>query len=94
MPAYLIGHISIKNDDLWRKYLQGVDESLSAFTSKIVFRGRLVSVLAGKHEHDTVVVIEFADHTTLNDWFQSERYQSLISIRDAAADVTITTYET
>jgi uncharacterized protein (DUF1330 family) len=94
MPAYLVGHISVKNDDLWQTYVEGVGESLSAFESKIVFRGKLVSVLAGRHAHDTVVVIEFCDHGTLDDWFRSESYQSLIPIRDAAADVTITTYET
>jgi uncharacterized protein (DUF1330 family) len=94
MPAYLVGHISVKNDDLWQKYVKGVGESLSPFESRIVFRGKLVSILAGKHEYDTVVVIEFSDHTALNDWFRSETYQSLIPIRDAAADVVITTYET
>ncbi|MCP4373699.1 MAG: DUF1330 domain-containing protein, partial [Deltaproteobacteria bacterium] len=74
MSAYLIGHISVKNDELWQEYVAGVRESLSPFESKIIFRGRLVSVLAGKHENDLVVVIEFPDHPTLNDWYHSEKY--------------------
>ncbi|MGD9007835.1 MAG: DUF1330 domain-containing protein [Desulfobacteraceae bacterium] len=93
MPAYLVGHISVKNDGLWQKYVEGVGESLSPFECRIMFRGKLVSVLAGRHEHDNVVVIEFSDYTALNDWFHSEKYQSLIPIRDKAADVVITTYE-
>ncbi|MBW2513349.1 MAG: DUF1330 domain-containing protein [Deltaproteobacteria bacterium] len=93
MTAYLVGHISIKNDDLWQAYVAGVSESLSPFESKIVFRGRLVSVLAGDHEHDRVVVIEFPDYSILNDWYHSEKYQSLIPLREEAADVVITTYE-
>lgn len=93
MSAYLVGHISVKNDELWQKYVAGVKESLTPFESKIIFRGKLVSVLAGKHEHDLVVVIEFPDSSTLNNWFHSEKYQSLISIRDKAANVVITTYD-
>jgi uncharacterized protein (DUF1330 family) len=94
MPAYLVGHISVKNDDLWQEYVAGVGASLFPFDSRIVFRGKLVSVLAGRHKYDNVVVIEFSDHTALNDWFHSEKYQALIPIRDEAADVVITTYET
>ena len=93
MSAYLVGHISVKNDELWREYVEGVRKSLSPFQSKIIFRGQLVSVLAGKHEHDFAVVIEFPDHPTLNDWYYSEKYQSLIPLREKAADVVITTYE-
>ena len=94
MTAYLVGHISIKNDDLWQAYVTGVSESLMPFESKIVFRGRLVSVLAGEHEHDRGVVIGFPDYSILNDWDHSEKYQSLIPLREEAADVVITTYET
>ncbi len=93
MSAYLIGHISVKNGKLWDKYVTGVRESLSSYESKIIFRGQLVSVLAGKHEHGRVVVIEFADYPALNDWYHSEKYQSLITLREKAADVVITTYE-
>jgi uncharacterized protein (DUF1330 family) len=93
MPAYLVGHITVNNDDLWQKYVNGVGESLAPFDCKILFRGKRVSVLAGNHEYDNVVVIEFSDYTALNDWFHSEKYQSLIPIRDEAADVVIATYE-
>jgi len=93
MSAYLVGHISVKNNELWQQYVTGVQESLSSFESNILFRGQLVSVLAGDHEHDLVVVIEFPDLPTLNDWYYSATYQSLIALRDKAADVVITTYE-
>ena len=93
MSAYLVGHISVKNNEFWQQYVTGVRESLSSFESRIIFRGQLVSVLAGEHEHDLVVVIEFPDLPTLNDWYYSVKYQSLIALRDKAANVVITTYE-
>jgi uncharacterized protein (DUF1330 family) len=93
MTAYLIGHIKVKNEVLWQEYVVGVQESLAPFEANIVFRGRLVEVLAGEQDKDLVVVIEFSDQTVLNDWFLSEKYQSLISLRDEAANVVITTYK-
>jgi len=92
MAAYLVGHITVKDEELWQQYVSGVQESLSSFDSKIVFRGRLASVLAGKHKYDLVVVIKFSGQTVLNEWYVSELYQSLIPLRDRAADVVITTY--
>jgi len=93
MAAYLVGHITVKDDGLWQKYVSGVQESISPFDAKVVFRGQLDKVLAGQHEHDLVVVIEFPDQSTLDNWFNSEKYQSLIPLRDKAANVTITTYK-
>ena len=93
MPAYLIGQIKVKSEDLWQEYVEGVQESLVPFEATIVFRGKLLEVLAGQQDKDLVVVIEFSDQTVLNDWFISEKYQSLIALRDEAADVVITTYK-
>jgi len=92
MAAYLVGHITKKDEELWQKYVVGVQESLAPFESKIIFRGQLVKILAGEHGHNLVVVIEFPDHFTLDAWYTSENYQALIPLRDQAADVVITTY--
>ena len=93
MAAYLVGHITVKDDELWQQYVAGVAESIAPFDSKIVFRGQLDKILAGQHEHNLVVVIEFPDQSTLDNWYGSEKYQSLIPLRDKAADVVITTYK-
>jgi len=93
MSSYLVGHITVKDDELWQKYVAGVHESLSPFEFRIIFRGKLVAILAGKHEHDLAVVIEFPDQSTLDKWFTSKKYQSLIPLRDRAANVVITTYK-
>ena len=93
MAVYLVGYMTVKDEELWQKYVSGVRESLSPYESRVLFRGKLVSVLAGSHEHDRAVVIEFLDRDTLDNWFNSETYQSLISLRDEAADIVITTYE-
>ena len=93
MAAYLVVHITVKDDGLWQKYMAGVKESLAPFDCKIIFRGQLDKILAGQHDHNLVVVIEYPDQTTLDNWYGSEKYQSLIPLRDKAADVVITTYK-
>ena len=93
MAAYLIGQIKVKNEELWQEYVAGVQESLVPFEANIVFRGKLLKVLAGQHDKDLVVVIEFLDQSTLDNWFNSEKYQSLIPLRDQAANVVITSYQ-
>jgi uncharacterized protein (DUF1330 family) len=92
MAGYLIGQINVKDNQLWQEYVDGVAESLSPYQARIVFRGKRISVLAGENNYDLVVVIEFSDLDSLDNWFHSEKYQSLISLRDKAADVVITTY--
>lgn len=93
VPAYLIGQIRVKDAQLWQEYVAGVAESLEPFDTTVVFRGKSVSVLAGENDRDLAVVIQFSDSASLDRWFQSPKYQSLIALRDRAADVVITTYE-
>lgn len=94
MATYLVGHITVKDNGLWEQYMAGVKESLSPFDATVVFRGQLVKILAGEHGHDRVVVLEFSDQSTLDAWYSSEKYQSLIPLREKAADVVIMTYKT
>ena len=49
MAAYLIGHITVRDPDLWQVYTAGVKESLIPFEANIVFRGQRAGVLAGEH---------------------------------------------
>ena len=93
MAAYLIGQIKVKDQNLWNEYVAGVKESLTPFDTEVVFRGTLLEVLAGQQDKDLVVVIKFAEQAVLNDWFTSEKYQSLIPLRDKSSDVVISTYQ-
>ncbi|KIH77291.1 Uncharacterized conserved protein, DUF1330 family [Geoalkalibacter ferrihydriticus] len=93
MATYLVGHIRIKDAILWQQYVDGVRESLRAFAAEVVFRGAKTAVLAGEHPYEQVVLIHFADQAMLQQWFSSQEYQSLIPLRDRAAEVMIASYE-
>lgn len=93
MPAYLIGHMTIKDPAQWAIYVEGVKKSLLPFAAEVLFRGRQTAVLAGEPPYPLTVVIRFADDATLQAWYRSADYQALIPIRDRAADVVIAAYD-
>ena len=93
-PAYLVGQVTVRDPELWARYVAGVAESLQSYAAELVFRGRHARDLAGRQSRELVVVIRFADLDELNRWHDSDAYQALIPLRDRAADVVITGYET
>lgn len=92
MPAYIIGHISIKQLDLWAEYCSKVPATMAAWQGELVFRGKTARVLNGVHPHTDTVVARFPDVAALNGWHDSAAYQALIPLREAAADVVLVSY--
>ena len=93
MAAYLVGHITVRDPDLWQVYISGVQKSLTPFEANVVFRGQRAAVLAGEHSYGQCVVIEFSDQDSIQKWYNSDAYQALIPTREKAADVVIISYD-
>ena len=91
--AYVIGHITVKNADKWSEYRSKVPATLEPWGGELVFRGSLSSLLSGNHKHSDTVVIRFPDLQSLTDWHTSPQYQSLVPIRQEAAEVDLLAYE-
>ena len=91
--AYVVGHITIKDHQLWADYRSRVPATLSPWGAELVFRGIVSDVLAGQHRHTDTVVIRFADRSAALDWFASDAYQALIALRQRAADVDLVVFE-
>ena len=91
--AYVIGHITVKDRGKWSEYRAKVPATLEPWGAELVFRGKLISVLSGNHGYTDTVVIRFPDLRALNEWHSSPQYQSLIPIRQEAAEVVLLAYE-
>lgn len=91
--AYVIGHITVKNEDKWAEYRNKVPATLEPWGAELVFRGKLCSVLSGNHTHTDTVVIRFPDLKALTSWYSSPEYQSLIPLRQIAAEIDLLSYE-
>lgn len=94
MTAFVIGHITVKDEALWAEYRSKVPATLTPWGGELVFRGRQFAALAGENPHADVVVLRFPDAGALKGWFSSTAYRSLIPLREAAADVVLSGYET
>jgi uncharacterized protein (DUF1330 family) len=88
-PAYVIGHITVKDPDKWAEYRSRVPATLAPWGAELVFRGTLSTVLAGQHPHHDTVVIRFPDQAALRSWHDSPAYQALIPLRLQAADMVL-----
>lgn len=91
--AYVIGHISVKNPEMWAEYRDRVPATLEPWGAELLLRGKLVAVLGGAHAHTDTVVIRFPSLDAANAWHASVAYQALIPLRQMAADVDLLTFE-
>jgi uncharacterized protein (DUF1330 family) len=66
--AYVIGHITVKDEDKWSEYRSKVPATLDPWGAELVLRGELCSVLSGSHGHTDTVVIRFPDLRSLKSW--------------------------
>jgi uncharacterized protein (DUF1330 family) len=92
--AYVVGHITVKNADLWAEYRSKVPATLAPWGAELVFRGTQAAALAGTNPHPDIVVIRFPDMAAVNGWFSSPAYQALIPLREQAAELVLLSYET
>ena len=92
-PAYVIGNITVLDQDKWSEYRSKVPATLSPWEGELVFRGKRLKVLGGKYQHSYTVVIRFPSIDALNNWFNSDDYQALIPIREQAANIDLISYQ-
>lgn len=91
--GYVVGQITVKDPDLWAEYRARVPETLAPWGAELVFRGQQVAVLAGQNPHADIVVIRFPTVEAINAWHASAAYQSLVPLREKAAEVVLLSYE-
>lgn len=92
-PAYVIGNITVKDQDKWSEYCSKVPATLTPWEGQLVFRGKQQAVLGGQYQHSDAVVIHFPSIEAVNSWFMSEDYQALISLREQAANIDLISYQ-
>lgn len=90
--AYVVGHITVKDEDKWKQYQARVPATLAPWGAELVFRGQREAVFAGPMPHTDIVVIRFANAAAAAGWFASAAYQALLSLRGEAADVLLVSY--
>ncbi|MEK9802078.1 MAG: DUF1330 domain-containing protein [Curvibacter sp.] len=91
--AYVVGQIMVKNPVMWAEYRSKVPETLSPWGAELVFRGKKAATFSGENPYPDIVVIRFPSVAAAQGWFASPAYQSLIPLRQQAAEVVLLSYE-
>ena len=92
-PAYVIGNITVIDPVKWTEYCSKVPATLTPWKGELIFRGKQPNVLGGTYQHFDSVVLRFPNIEALNNWFNSDNYQSLIPIREQAANIDLISYQ-
>lgn len=92
MSAYYILQISVKDPVKLGAYTSAAPATVQKYKGELVFRGKVSEIVAGQPNFTSAVVIQFPDEAYAKQWYESAEYQSLINIRDEAADVTATRF--
>ena len=93
MSAYVIGHVTVRDEEAWAQYRSRVPGTLTPWAGEILLRGHLAEVLAGDHPHHAVVVLRFPTAEDARGWHDSAAYQALLPLRDRAAQVTLLRFD-
>lgn len=91
--AYLVGHLTVKDAEKWARYRAQVPATLKPWGAEVVFRGTKSATFSGELPHADIVVIRFPDKQSIDCWHASEAYQSLLPLRQQAADMVLLSYE-
>ncbi len=87
MSAFVIVHVTVKDEAKFQEYAAAAVPSAAAYGGKLMMRGKVASVLAGDHGHQLAGVFTFPNQAAVNDWYNSPEYQALIPNREEAADM-------
>ncbi len=86
MPTYVLVEVDIHDPKEYEIYKNLTPPTVEAYGGKFIIRGNPVQVMEGSWNHDRLVMIEFADKKTAEEWYYSKEYQEARTIRLKASN--------
>ena len=93
MSAFILFNVNVKNPEGLKNYSSQVPATLEEFGGSLVAKGNHSSFLEGDVGSDLIGLFSFPDIERAHQWYGSKAYQALIPQRDAAAQVTVVSYQ-
>ena len=94
MTALLVARFDVKNAEKMEAYASAAGPTVSAHGGEFVAMGQNVGALVGEDDKQGVAMVRFPDVLSAKTWFSSPGYMACKSLREAAADMQFTLYET
>ena len=93
MSALMVSRIKVRDPAKLGQYLQAVQKLAAPYGAEMVFRGRRQKTIAGDDDN-AMVVVRFPDAESIDALFSSDAYRPLEALREEAAEMQMTSYET
>jgi uncharacterized protein (DUF1330 family) len=93
MPAYIVGHIDVKDPIRYEDYKRLVLDTMAPFGGRFLVRGATPEVLEGAWDPKRLVILQFEDAATARRWWASPGYAAAKAIRQATSEGTLVLLE-
>jgi len=81
MKTYLIAHIEVTNPELMAKYREKVPKIVEKYNGKYLVRGGESKIIEGDYFKHRIVILEFPDRKSADDFYNSEDYAPIKEMR-------------
>ena len=94
MPAYMVSHVTVTNQEKFQSYLSKTRPIAAKFGAKPVAVGAQPKMLNGEGDgHQMVFVIEFPTMAQLEAWHHSDDYAAIVALREEGSQQHMVSYE-
>lgn len=94
MTALIVARFDVKNAEKMEAYATAAGPTVLAHGGEFVAMGERVSALVGNDERQSLAMVRFPDVETAKTWFASPEYTACKPLREEAAEMQFTLYET
>ncbi|CCA92164.1 DUF1330 domain-containing protein [Novosphingobium sp. PP1Y] len=85
MPLYLLGAVSIADEEKYRPYMDGAFASLVSYGIEVLAYGD-PEMIEGQPPAERMILLRASDEAAARAWYGSPEYQSVLPIRWAQAE--------
>lgn len=94
MTALIVARFDVKNAEKMDAYATAAGPTVVAHGGDFVAIGDKVSALVGENPMQSIAIVSFPDAATAKTWFSSPEYTACKRLREEAAEMQFTLYET
>lgn len=85
MPAYVVSMMSIHDAETYKKYTDRTPPIVKKYGGRFLTRGEEVTCVEGQDYDGRLVILEFPDKKSVEDWFADPAYCEAKKFRHAAS---------
>ena len=89
MSAYVILDLKVFDNEKLQEYIKVAPEIIKKFEGKIIVRGGEFKTVEGNWKPEKIVMIEFPNYKTANDWWNSDKYKKATELRKKGANTNV-----